>query len=115
MLDDKHRLCEIASELGLTAPEVHRITNRNDLDRINFKQPKKKFILKNLSYDPLNRLDRPLIPFPDQSEYFSKLSFSEKNSFRLGTIYQNLINEKIDHIYKFEDLQEILVIHFHSN
>ena len=83
VLDDKHRLCEIASELGLTAPEVHRITNRNDLDRINFKQPKKKFILKNLSYDPLNRLDRPLIPFPDQSEYFSKLSFSEKNSWVL--------------------------------
>jgi len=81
LLDDKHRLCETASKLGLTAPEVHRIENRKDLDRIDFKQSKKKFILKNLSYDPLNRLDRPLIPFPNQSEYFNKLSFSETNSW----------------------------------
>ena len=100
ILDDKHRLCETASQLGLTAPEVHRITNRKDLDRINFKQSTKKFILKNLSYDPLNRLERPLIPFSGQSEYFRKLSFSKKNSWVLqefieGTEYctHSLVHE----------------------
>ncbi|MBC27666.1 MAG: ATP-grasp enzyme [Rhodospirillaceae bacterium] len=83
LLDDKHRLCETASELDLTAPEVHRITKSKDLDRIDFNLSKKKFILKNLSYDPLNRLDRPLIPFSGQTEYFNKFSFSEKNSWVL--------------------------------
>ena len=92
ILDDKHRLCETASQLGLTAPEVHRITNRKDLDRINFKQSTKKFILKNLSYDPLNRLERPLIPFSGQSEYFRKLSFQKKNSWVLQEFIEGAQN-----------------------
>ena len=63
--------------MNLTAPEVHLITQKEQLYSFDFEARNKKFILKNLSYDPLQRLHRPLLPDPDQLEYFSSLDISE--------------------------------------
>ena len=57
--------------------EVHFITQREQLFSFDFEASNKKFILKNLSYDPLQRLNRPQLPHPDQCEYFSSLDISE--------------------------------------
>lgn len=75
-LDDKYLLCKTAKEMNLTAPEVHLITQKDQLYSFDFEARNKKFILKNLSYDPLQRLHRPLLPDPDQLEYFSSLDIS---------------------------------------
>ena len=62
--------------MNLTAPEVHFITQKSN-SSFDFEASNKKFILKNLSYDPLQRLNRPQLPHPDQCEYFSSLDISE--------------------------------------
>ena len=76
VLDNKYLLCRAASDLNLTAPEVHYITAKEQLLSFDFKIKSKKYILKSLSYNPLQRLERRPLPFPGQVNYFETLPIS---------------------------------------
>ena len=83
ILDNKYLLCKTAKDLNITAPEVHYIVDREQLNTFDFKARSKKYILKSLTYNPLERLNRPQLPFPDQLNYFGGLTISKKNPWVL--------------------------------
>jgi hypothetical protein len=70
ILDNKHTFCEWArSELGLRTPESFLLTSNADVRELNANLQKeadagsqKKFILKNLQYDAIHRLDLFALP-----------------------------------------------------
>ena len=61
MLDDKHAFVETAAGLGLPVPASHRITRADQVaDAVDDRDA--PYVLKNLAYDPVNRLDLTLLP-----------------------------------------------------
>merc|ERR1719506_1768622 len=70
ILDNKHTFCEWArSTLGLRTPESFLLTSNADVRNLNAKLQKEadagskqKFVLKNLSYDAIHRLDLFTLP-----------------------------------------------------
>merc|ERR1711871_203747 len=70
ILDNKHTFCEWArSELGLRTPESFLLTSNADVRNLNAKLQKEaeagskqKFVLKNLQYDAIHRLDLFTLP-----------------------------------------------------
>ena len=77
MLDDKFRMCQAARSMGLSAPEVHKIEGPKAFDNLDLVRRGKKYILKSVLYDPVERLNRPLFPFSGLKEYVRGLRISE--------------------------------------
>ncbi|MBO1767832.1 hypothetical protein [Allobranchiibius sp. GilTou38] len=71
-LDDKFEFSAMATEVGVTVPECHRITSAQQLRDFDFASRATPFILKNLAYDPVNRLDLTRLPTatPEELEDF---------------------------------------------
>jgi hypothetical protein len=75
ILDNKHIFCEWArSELGLRTPESFLLTSNADVRNLNAKLQKeaeagskKKFVLKNLQYDAIHRLDLFTLPCSNEA------------------------------------------------
>lgn len=78
-LDNKHKFCEMVRDLDLTVPcsfncpseDAARQLNRDLHETANGK----KYVLKNLEYDPVHRLDMFLLPCDEWSlnAYLSKI------------------------------------------
>ena len=83
IIDNKFQLCKKAREIGLSAPDVTLITDIKDFDAVNFSSSEKKYVLKSLTYNPLERLRRPLLPFKEQNEYLSQLDISHERAWVL--------------------------------
>lgn len=71
-LDNKHDFCQLAKQLGLTSPTSFHVTDEatarqlnNDLQSAGHSPMTPhgtQFILKNLQYDPVHRLDMFKLP-----------------------------------------------------
>jgi len=86
-LNDKHQFCELMKELGLAVPESFLVTSNEEVFQVNeeLKQRIKRdgekyrykhvFILKNIDYDPVHRLDLFQLPANDKDihEYLEKI------------------------------------------
>ena len=62
LLDDKYRFARAAAELGLGVPDTHLVRRASDVTGFDFAAHPGPYVLKNLAYDPVNRLD--LTPLP---------------------------------------------------
>lgn len=73
-VDDKEQFARWAAELGLPVPESHRITDPQQVVDFDFASRPHRFILKNLDYDPVNRLDLTLLPLatPEETAAFAR-------------------------------------------
>lgn len=76
MLDDKYSFCVAAKKAGLSAPEVHHITDKNQLRDFDFGASGKSFVLKSLCYDSISRLKMPILPTSDMENLFHQLNIS---------------------------------------
>ena len=68
-LNDKHQFCELMKEKELAVPESYLVKSNEDVYKLNEMLQKKveqspesqrhkyDFILKNIEYDPVHRLD----------------------------------------------------------
>jgi len=77
-LNDKHQFCSLMKELNLSVPESHLVKSNEDVFVVNsnLKQQiqlcgederyKFNFILKNIEYDPVHRLDLFTLPAKDE-------------------------------------------------
>jgi len=88
LLDNKYEFCRKASEIGLSTPEAHYISDTNELFNQELYSQGKKYILKCLSYDPVGRLNRPLLPFVGQEKYFEALTISKERPWVLQEFIQ---------------------------
>ena len=71
MLDDKERFCTYAASLGLDAPEVHRVTDAEQVADFDFGAPGRAgrtYVLKSIPYDPVHRLDLTRLPLSTREE-----------------------------------------------
>ena len=75
-LDDKERLCARASELGLPAPEVFRVTSVEEVLALELERRGGRYIMKSIVYDPVHRLERPVLPFPGMRRWLDGLPIS---------------------------------------
>ncbi|MEO8750219.1 MAG: hypothetical protein ABI384_07455 [Allobranchiibius sp.] len=66
-LDDKFEFSAMAREAGVRVPECFRITSEQQLRDFDFGSGQTSYVLKNLAYDPVNRLDLTRLPTPDES------------------------------------------------
>ncbi|MBO1755464.1 hypothetical protein [Allobranchiibius sp. CTAmp26] len=85
-LDDKFEFSAMATEVGLSVPECHRITSPQQLRDFDFGSRATPFILKSLAYDPVNRLDLTRLPTatPEQlEEFLADKPISEANPWIL--------------------------------
>ena len=69
LLDNKHAFCDLCQKLDLSAPKAIILSSEDETLKLNQKmlKPDSKehpMIIKNLSYDPLHRLDLFTIPAP---------------------------------------------------
>jgi hypothetical protein len=64
MLDDKFEFANSAAALGLPAPETYRVQSAGEVADFRFDAHPSSFVLKNLAYDPVNRLDLTTLPRP---------------------------------------------------
>ncbi|SHH57396.1 Predicted ATP-dependent carboligase, ATP-grasp superfamily [Jatrophihabitans endophyticus] len=63
MLDDKYEFARTAAKLGLDVPDTHLVTSADDVpERVDGAAA--PYVLKNLAYDPVNRLDLTPLPRP---------------------------------------------------
>jgi predicted ATP-grasp superfamily ATP-dependent carboligase len=76
ILDDKYAFCSKASELGLSAPKVFRITNSQQILDFDFESDGSKYILKSIPYDSVLRLDLTKLPFAGMESYVKNLPIS---------------------------------------
>ena len=76
ILDDKHAFCSKASELGLSAPKVFRITDPQQILDFDFASDGSKYIVKSIPYDSVLRLDLTRLPFEGMAEYVRILPIS---------------------------------------
>ncbi|GGF50645.1 hypothetical protein GCM10011519_25760 [Marmoricola endophyticus] len=68
-VDDKARFAELAHSLGLAVPETHRVSDPEEVVAFDFAaHPGRRYVLKNLDYDPVNRLDLTPLPRPTAPE-----------------------------------------------
>jgi hypothetical protein len=71
LLDDKERFCTYAASLGLDAPEVHRVTDAEQVADFDFAAPERagrSYVLKSIPYDPVHRLDLTRLPLLTREE-----------------------------------------------
>ena len=61
-LDDKYEFSVVASALGLSVPDSHRITAPQQVLDFDFDSRERRYILKSLAYDPVHRLDLTQLP-----------------------------------------------------
>lgn len=82
ILDDKHAFCSKASELGLSAPKVFRITDPQQILDFDFESDGSQYIVKSIPYDSVLRLDLTKLPFENMGEgmeaYVRGLPISEQ-------------------------------------
>ena len=76
MLDDKYEFACTAEKLGLAMPDTHRITSPEDVEAFDFAAHEGDYVLKNLAYDPVNRLDLTPLPRP-AAEQTSRFAHSK--------------------------------------
>jgi predicted ATP-grasp superfamily ATP-dependent carboligase len=62
LLDDKYRFARAAAELGLGVPDTHLVTDPAQVAQFDFADHPGPYVLKNLAYDPVNRLDLTRLP-----------------------------------------------------
>lgn len=74
-LDDKFAFSQMAVQAGVAVPECHRITSTQQLRDFDFEsRPGTSFVLKNLEYDPVNRLDLSRLPMTTAQQLESFLA-----------------------------------------
>ena len=83
MLDDKFSLCRAAKKIGLTAPDVYKISHLKDFEKIKINGKDARYILKSVAYDPIERLRRPILPFSGQDSYLKSLNISSERPWVL--------------------------------
>ena len=64
MLDDKYAFAAFAAALGLPVPDTHRMSSAAEVADFRFDTHPGSYVLKNLDYDPVNRLDLTPLPRP---------------------------------------------------
>lgn len=72
ILDDKFAFCQLCRAFELSAPEVHRIEDPQQLLDFDFSGAK-RYVLKSIAYDPVFRLDLRTLPHPGWRERVSRL------------------------------------------
>lgn len=77
ILDDKYAFCKKAQALGLSAPEVFRITDPQQILDFDFARDGRQYILKSIPYDSVMRLNLTKLPFPGMEPYVRSLPISE--------------------------------------
>mmetsp|Transcript_21352 Transcript_21352/g.52282 ORF Transcript_21352/g.52282 Transcript_21352/m.52282 type:complete len:481 (-) Transcript_21352:136-1578(-) len=80
ILDDKYLFCKKARELGLSAPQVHLISDQQELIDFDFTSAAnagKQYIIKSICYDSVTRLDLTKLPCPNLAEFARKLPISK--------------------------------------
>lgn len=97
-LDDKVAFCNSAAEMGLSVPRTHRVVNNAEVRAFNeklqaqldaapagTKQP--RFILKNLQYDSMHRLDLFTLPCAPAKldAYLADITIDEANPWTVQT------------------------------
>merc|ERR1711968_107302 len=83
VLDDKYSFARfISSDLGLKAPETYRMESDDEVRAFNAKalrdpRAERTFVLKNLQYDPIHRLDLFQLPCKPSAleQYLAKIRF----------------------------------------
>ncbi len=72
MLDDKYTFSEKARQFGLSVPKSFKITSPEQVLNFDFSQQTRKYILKSIPYDSVNRLNLTKLPCetPEQTEAF---------------------------------------------
>lgn len=76
ILDDKHAFCSKAASFGLSAPQVFRITDPQQILDFNF-EGDTQYIVKSIPYDSVLRLDLTKLPFEGMEGYVRSLPISE--------------------------------------
>ena len=71
LLDDKHAFCSLCEKLEIPAPKTIILSSEQDALKLNEQlcnpgSTKLPMIIKNLSYDPLHRLDLFTLPAPEK-------------------------------------------------
>lgn len=88
-VDDKFTFCEKASELGLPAPNVFRITSYAEVEQFALANyPGQPFIFKSINYNPTARLDNNVFGSGDKEEllaYARSVEISNKKPWVLQT------------------------------
>ena len=85
-LDDKFEFSAMATQVGVSVPECHRITSPQQLRDFDFASRATPFILKNLAYDPVNRLDLTRLPATTEQgleDFLAGKEISEANPWIL--------------------------------
>jgi len=78
-LDNKHEFCNMVRDLDLTAPQSFNVDSEETAKQLNLELAQAstgvKYVLKNLEYDPIHRLDMFLLPCPEQQlvDYMRKV------------------------------------------
>ena len=97
MLDDKVHFCNSAESLGLSVPQSHRVCSHAEVRAFNDRlrqqverEPTAKaprFILKNLQYDSMHRLDLFTVPCAPATldAYLADITIDEANPWTLQT------------------------------
>merc|ERR1712228_401656 len=121
-LDDKVVFCQAAEALGLSVPIAHRVCSHAEvrdfneklhehlLQEPNVKQP--RYILKNLQYDSMHRLDLFTLPCAAAKldAYLSDITIDEHNpwtvqTFIVGEEYSTCAIVKDGRLLAFTDNQ----------
>ncbi len=63
-LDDKEAFSRLAAGLGLPVPRAFRVTDQDQVLGVDFEAEPGPYVLKNLGYDPVHRLDLTPVPGP---------------------------------------------------
>jgi len=86
-VDDKFRFCEKATELGLSAPKVFRISSYEAVEQFSLSDYSgQKFIFKSITYNPTARLDDNVFGPNDREKllaYARSVEISEKKPWVL--------------------------------
>ncbi|MEL6431566.1 MAG: ATP-grasp enzyme [Planctomycetota bacterium] len=88
VLDDKFAFCRHAADLGLPAPEVHRVTSEADVLGFDFADSGKRFVLKSIVYDPVARLEMLRLPCADMDARVRGLPISEERPWVLQELVE---------------------------
>ncbi len=67
-LDDKYEFARLAESLGLAVPGTSRVTCADEVIGFDFSARDAPYVLKNLAYDPVNRLDLTPLPRPTDGQ-----------------------------------------------
>jgi len=88
-LDDKFQFGVLATSLGLSVPDAHRVTGPEQVTSFDFSDKTGPYILKSIPYNPVHRLDLTTLPRPtlDQTLEFARAKqMSEVNPWIMQTM-----------------------------